>query len=461
MKKNFILILVFIGMFFIGEIKADAALTCKVGDKDCTFENIFNQKDIVPVCLYEVKVDKGLFKEHVYYNYIYYHKEAFYGGTTFGDTSLSTGFDAPNPKKLEPEKNISTAAYNNLKGGICPQKSFIDNQWFYEICFDNGNGDCVNTYENNAATDYNFTIDSSLVGDYGTNIKYFNVSIKNACDIENLSLSKVDGYNKVCRYSTQKDDSFILVYYNDAGESAVLYNDLQKGNKYLIRQNQEVKVNAGRGWFPKWWVLTYQKTEKYSNQMSAIKSCPSKVYLYEEEADLSYTGVSGKEILKGWLTMSTSPATAPIFSTVSLIKDYPVEEIKNVIISDQALSLTGTKTTYNNLKCGFVFEPTPDPKTCGELIPEEIRNIINNIMDIIKIAIPILLLGLIIFDFATAIFSESEEKMNKAKGKVIKRIIVAIVIFFVPTLVNLLFDLVNNIWGTNFETSCITEEKTN
>ena len=36
--------------------------------------------------------------------------------------------------------------------------------------------------------------------------------------------------------------------------------------------------------------------------------------------------------------------------------------------------------------------------------------------------------------------------MKKAQSKVIKRIIIAIVIFFVPTLINLLFNIVNDVW---------------
>ena len=99
-------------------------------------------------------------------------------------------------------------------------------------------------------------------------------------------------------------------------------------------------------------------------------------------------------------------------------------------------------------KNGSTEEPSidPTPTTCEGLISDNLREIINKIMTYIRIAVPILLVGLIIVDFATAIFAESDDKMKKAQSKVIKRIIIAIVIFFVPTLINLLFNIVNDVW---------------
>ena len=99
-------------------------------------------------------------------------------------------------------------------------------------------------------------------------------------------------------------------------------------------------------------------------------------------------------------------------------------------------------------KNGNTEEPSvdPTPTTCEGLISDNLREIINKIMTYIRIAVPILLVGLIIVDFATAIFAESDDKMKKAQSKVIKRIIIAIVIFFVPTLINLLFNIVNDVW---------------
>ena len=84
---------------------------------------------------------------------------------------------------------------------------------------------------------------------------------------------------------------------------------------------------------------------------------------------------------------------------------------------------------------------------------------INDIMNMIRIAVPILLIGLITYDFATAVFAGADDKINKAKSRAIKRVIIAIVIFFVPTLVNFVFNIVNEVWGTNFGTCNIGHDE--
>ena len=123
---------------------------------------------------------------------------------------------------------------------------------------------------------------------------------------------------------------------------------------------------------------------------------------------------------------------------------------------DDSYELSGLNTTSKwfklelktDCKNGNTEEPIiePKPTTCEVLISDNLRELINKAMTYIRIAVPILLIGLIIVDFATAIFAESDDKMKKAQSKVIKRIIIAIVIFFVPTLINLLFNIVNDVW---------------
>ena len=47
----------------------------------------------------------------------------------------------------------------------------------------------------------------------------------------------------------------------------------------------------------------------------------------------------------------------------------------------------------------------------------------------------------------------NEDKMKKAQSKAIKRVIIAIIIFFVPTLINLILNIANDVWSNaNFET---------
>lgn len=60
---------------------------------------------------------------------------------------------------------------------------------------------------------------------------------------------------------------------------------------------------------------------------------------------------------------------------------------------------------------------------------------------IIKIAIPIILIVLGMIDLAKAVMSNDDKVVKEAQGKLIKRIVYAVVIFFVVAIVQFVFGL--------------------
>ena len=75
--------------------------------------------------------------------------------------------------------------------------------------------------------------------------------------------------------------------------------------------------------------------------------------------------------------------------------------------------------------------------TCGQLAP--IMRVLAYLLKLFKIAVPIVLIVMVIIDFSKATIASDEKKMNEAKSVAIKRIVYALVIFLVPTIVSLLF----------------------
>lgn len=75
--------------------------------------------------------------------------------------------------------------------------------------------------------------------------------------------------------------------------------------------------------------------------------------------------------------------------------------------------------------------------TCGQLAP--IMRVLAYLLKLFKIAIPIILVVLVIVDFSKAVVASDEKKMNEAKNVALKRIVYALIIFLVPTIVSLLF----------------------
>ena len=76
-----------------------------------------------------------------------------------------------------------------------------------------------------------------------------------------------------------------------------------------------------------------------------------------------------------------------------------------------------------------------------------VRIIKNGLFPILQIGIPIILIVRGILDLAKAVISSDDKAVKEAQSKLIKRCIYAILVFFIVTLINLLFTMVGNIAG--------------
>lgn len=123
------------------------------------------------------------------------------------------------------------------------------------------------------------------------------------------------------------------------------------------------------------------------------------------------------------------------------------------------LSLDGAGEYFSLLKTTSHDDTTKDPKTepndCEELLGDDIIEIINDIMRIIRITVPILLIVLGITDFLRATFSNNEENIKKDRERFVKRIIAAIIVFIIPIFVNLVLSLANKVWNDINPETCI------
>ena len=97
----------------------------------------------------------------------------------------------------------------------------------------------------------------------------------------------------------------------------------------------------------------------------------------------------------------------------------------------------------------------PEPNNCEELLGDDVIEIIDDLMKIIRIAVPILLIVFGMTDFLRATFSNSEENIKKDRDRFIKRIIAAIIVFIVPIFVDLVLHLANKVWSDINPETCI------
>lgn len=97
------------------------------------------------------------------------------------------------------------------------------------------------------------------------------------------------------------------------------------------------------------------------------------------------------------------------------------------VVFTQEVSAAGFKYSDQKIQCGTIE------------LPYGAAYIVGNVVNIVKIAIPILLIILGIVDFLQAVISSDEKQMKEKSNKFIKRIIAAVIVFFIVAIVQFVF----------------------
>ena len=121
------------------------------------------------------------------------------------------------------------------------------------------------------------------------------------------------------------------------------------------------------------------------------------------------------------------------------------------LTDQQKTILNDLKSKYKTLADKANISPIVD---CETLLGENLIKKINSYLNIIKIVVPILLLVYGIMDFVKALFSSDDGEMKKAQQTFMKRLLIAVLIFLVPIVVNLLLNLANQVWSTITPGTC-------
>lgn len=89
--------------------------------------------------------------------------------------------------------------------------------------------------------------------------------------------------------------------------------------------------------------------------------------------------------------------------------------------------------------------PVTDPACHGMLFL--VRIIRRGVFPILQIGIPIILIVLGTLDLGKAVIASDEKQVKEAQGKLIKRCIYAVAVFFIVTLVNVVLSMVSTTAG--------------
>ena len=87
-------------------------------------------------------------------------------------------------------------------------------------------------------------------------------------------------------------------------------------------------------------------------------------------------------------------------------------------------------------------EPEPTTDTCTRL--KEPLQFIGKIVRIVKILIPIVIIVLGVIDFFKAILGSKDDEIKKSARSLLMRTIAGVVIFFIPTIISVVFSLISD-----------------
>lgn len=85
---------------------------------------------------------------------------------------------------------------------------------------------------------------------------------------------------------------------------------------------------------------------------------------------------------------------------------------------------------------------------CDGIFDEEVIKFMQQIFDVFKYAAPLLCLVLSVSDFVKAAASQDKDALIKAAKTTGKRLVYAIILFFIPNLINFLFNDILGWYGT-------------
>lgn len=90
---------------------------------------------------------------------------------------------------------------------------------------------------------------------------------------------------------------------------------------------------------------------------------------------------------------------------------------------------------------------------CGTFdIPDQIARVVGTIINLIKIAVPILLIIFGMLDLGKAVMAQKEDEIKKGQQMFVKRLIAAAIVFFVVVIVQFAVSLIRSADATDDST---------
>lgn len=253
----------------------------------------------------------------------------------------------------------------------------------------------------------------------------------------NIISKKIETYNKDDGDKKCKN-GFVLLQ-QSSEESKTPEQISGEKDKSVIDKVNEYKMN-------------YCKYSIYKDS-SYVESDEGTVELYYNETSFHFSdGYDIKFTIEDIISSNDGSCPHNLYSSYATLKETFWVNDPGKLNRNRVWTLTSIERYNNNSDNNKT--PSAPTNSC-ELFSDDAIKIIDDVMKVIRIAVPILLVVLGMTDFLRATFSDNEDNMKKDRDRFIKRIIAAIIVFIVPIFVNLVLNIANTVWGSINKETCI------
>lgn len=347
-----------------------------------------------------------------------------------------------------------------INGTYYPKK---DDIWTYSSArsTDPNDGDHYVTFYNGDVTKIAFTDDNKAASVYKKIENYWGDIRKSYCEkpkdeydknlcnkltkeVDNTSANNSGDEGKTCDYTFSNIGSgstiSFKIYINKSAEGMSAYStdidgrvsdsepqyiDLQFNNsssRLYFHEKKVEKIKTDLNTYDKF-KDAYLKAYKNKTNVNSSK-CPI-LYLLEDKNKEWYTTLNEELCKKPPIEIYTS-------GTCQTTSGGETQSITYFEAPNFDDLISGDMTTI----------------TCKDIIKEngDLQKILKSIVNIVKILVPIALLVLGTLDIAQAIFAGDESKMKKSQSKFMKRLLIALVIFLIPSVLKVILTIANGIW---------------
>ena len=204
----------------------------------------------------------------------------------------------------------------------------------------------------------------------------------------------------------------------------------ENGNEWLRAQGSSAAISSAYSYFS---CKLFGKPDivESNNYSKNAKLVGNIMLKYVSNQVNSFSG-SGFDVLT--LSKETSEYIELLSIAIGYIKEQGLVDSSDLSMIFSNLQELSTK---------YGFQVVTD---CESLLGDKLITRIQKYADILKVTIPILLIGFGILDFSKALFSSDEDSMKKAQKTFLKRLLIAILFYFTPVLVKLLLNIANEVW---------------